>query len=436
MTDTNRRTFLQASSAAATLLATGASASTRRVEAAGDRKLRVALIGCGNRGRGAASQALSTAGDVELVAMADAFSDRLDSALTEITKHKGDRVNVPESRRFVGFDAYKQATDCMTDEGGVDVVILTTPPGFRPIHLEYAIDQGKHAFMEKPVAVDGPGIRRVLAATERAKSRELRIGVGLQRRHSVKYNETVRRLQDGAIGEINLLRAYWNSGGVWTNPRKPDQTEMEYQMRNWYYFNWLCGDHIVEQHIHNLDVCNWVKGGYPVEANGQGGRQVRTSLDHGEIFDHHMVEFTYADGSKLISQCRHIPGAWSSVSEHCQGSGGSANIGAGRIEGHGDSSYRFRGDDPNHYQVEHDVLFKAIREGLPHNEGEYGAMSTMTAILGRLATYSGKVIKMKDALASDIALVPEAYAFDANPPTLPDPDGHYAIPTPGRTQTV
>ncbi|MCZ6597953.1 MAG: Gfo/Idh/MocA family oxidoreductase [Planctomycetota bacterium] len=428
---TSRRTFLKHSSAAfagASLLTEAAHA---RDMARGDDTLRVALVGCGGRGTGAAIQALSTAGPVKLVAMADAFRDRLENSLGTIAKRVGDRVDVPEERRFVGFDAYEKAID-----SDVDVVILTTPPGFRPIHFAHAIERDKHVFMEKPVAVDAPGIRTVLAAGELAKQKNLKVGVGLQRHHSKKYRETVQRIQDGAIGDVVLLRCYWNGSGVWVRPRKEGMTEMEYQMRNWYYFNWLCGDHITEQHIHNLDVCNWIMDGFPVRAQGQGGRQVRTGRDHGEIYDHHMVEFTYADGTKMLSQCRHIKGCWDSVSEHAHGSAGSANVGAGRIQGKGGWDWRFDGKDPDNYQVEHDALFAAIRADRPHNEAEYGAKSTMTSILGRMATYSGQSLAWDDALASDLSLAPARYAWDAAPPTVPDEDGRYPIPMPGLTKVI
>jgi myo-inositol 2-dehydrogenase/D-chiro-inositol 1-dehydrogenase len=434
----SRRHFLRSGSAVlagAPLLSGAGLASPRSAEdpapvrPRGDEELRIGLVGCGGRGAGAAVQALSTEGPVRLVAMADAFSDRLEGALSQIRQSLPDRVDVPEERRFVGFDAYREL--CALE---LDLVILATPPGFRPMHFAHAVERGLHVFMEKPVAVDGPGVRQVLAAAAEAKRRGLNVGVGLQRHHDARYLETVDRIHQGAIGEVVLLRSYWNSAGVWTRPREAGQGEMEYQMRNWYYFNWLCGDHIVEQHIHNLDVANWVMNDYPVEAQGQGGRQVRTDTDHGEIYDHHMVEFTYASGAKLLSQCRHIPGTWSSVSEHVHGTRGTANVGAGRIDGPGGWSWRWRGDVPNPYQVEHDRLFAAIREGRPHHEAENGAMATMTAILGRMATYSGQVIKMQDALASELALVPSAYSFEGTPPTVPDADGRYPIPTPGKTR--
>ncbi len=366
---------------------------------------------------------------MKLIAMADAFSDRLESSLGAIAKSHPERVAVPEEHRFVGFDAYRKAIDLKPD-----VVVLTTPPGFRPQHFEYAIEQGCHVFMEKPVAVDGPGVRQVLAAAARADELDLKVGVGLQRHHSARYQETVRRIHEGAIGDLVLVRAYWNGAGVWVNPRKQGQTEMEYQMRNWYYFNWLCGDHIVEQHIHNLDVSNWLTGELPARAQGAGGREVRTGIDHGEIFDHHTVEYTYPSGTKLLSQCRHIPGCWNRVDEFAHGTIGSAHVGRGSIEGRGGLNWRFDGQNTDAYQVEHDVLFHAIREGLPHNEGANGAYATMTAVMGRMATYSGKTVTWEDALNSELALVPAAYDWKADPPTLPDESGRYPIPVPGQTR--
>ena len=430
---TNRRTFLKKSSAyafgasALGLPAFAAPLATGRFGA--DDEIRIALIGCGGRGSGAAWQALSTAGKTRLVAMADAFGDRLNGTYEYLKKGKPEQVDVPEERRFTGFDGYQKAID-----SGVDVVILATPPGFRPMHFEYAIQQNKHVFMEKPLAVDGSGVRKVLAAAEAAKQKGLKVGVGLQRHHSAKYNEVIRRIREGAIGDLRLLRCYWNSAGVWVRPRQEGQTEMEYQMRNWYYFNWLCGDHITEQHIHNLDVCNWLVEDYPAKANGQGGRLVRTGIDHGEIFDHHMVEFTYPSGLKMLSQCRHMPSAWNHVNEHATGTKGTANIGGGKIETIGEKPWRFRGEDTDHYQTEHDQLFAAIRADLPYNEAEYGAKSTLTSILGRMATYSGKVVTWEQALNSEIELVPDRYEWDGTPPTTPDADGRYPIPMPGSYQ--
>ena len=358
--------------------------------------------------------------------MADAFRDRLDRSLTTLSETAGDRVQVPEENKYVGFDAYRRAID-----SGADVVVLATPPGFRPEHFEYAVAQGKHVFMEKPVAVDAPGIRRVLGAGKTAEEKNLKVGVGLQRHHQEAYRSTLDRVHNGAIGRPVLLRVYWNSAGVWVRPRKDEMTEMEYQMRNWYYFNWLCGDHIVEQHIHNLDVGNWVTGSYPVAAQGQGGRQWRTGKEYGEIYDHHFVEYTYGNGTKMLSQCRHMQNCWDEISEHVHGSDGVADLSAARIEPSWGSAWQYDGEEADPYQVEHDDLFAAIRQDRPYNEVENGALSTMTAILGRMATYSGKVVTWDEAFASELSLAPERYDFDAPPPVLPDEEGRYPVAIPG-----
>ena len=432
----SRRDFIKTSSM---LVAGGAALGSlgiaRSAHAFGSDTIKIGLVGCGGRGTGAATQAMNTkGGEVQLVAMADAFGDRLQGSYRAIKGQHGDKVQVPNDQQFVGFDGYKQLLD--TD---IDLVILATPPGFRPLHFEAAVKAGKHIFMEKPVAADAPGVRRVLRANEEAKQKNLAVAVGLQRHHEPAYKETIARLQDGAIGDIILTRAYWNGGGVWTRPRNDKQTELEYQMRNWYYFNWLCGDHIVEQHIHNLDVINWLKNGYPVKAQGQGGREVRDSIDHGEIFDHHFVEFTYADGSKLFSQCRHIKGCWNSVSEHAHGSNGHCDIGGAKIyDAKGERTWSYgRGGRGGHQQEHHD-LFEVLRRGERPNEAEYGALSTMTAILGRLCTYSGQEIKWDDALNSDISLanVDEMTSFDQDAPVKPDDTGHYPVAVPGVTKTV
>jgi predicted dehydrogenase len=425
---TSRRDFLKSSTA---LAVGGALASTlsitRSAHAAGDDTIKVALIGCGGRGTGAADQALSTKGNVKVVALADAFRDRLEQAYNGLKKH-GDKLDVSEDRKFVGFDAYQKALDC-----GVDLAILATPPGFRPIHLAAAIAAGKHVFMEKPVATDSGGVRSVLASAEEAKKKGLAIGVGLQRRHENRYLETIKRLHDGAIGDILYTRVYWNGAGVWVRPRKDGQTEMDYQMRNWYYFTWLGGDEICEQHIHNLDVGNWVKQGHPIKANGMGGREVRRGKDYGEIYDHHTVEFEYADGSRMFSQCRHIPNCWAIVEEFAVGTKGKSHMN-GTIEG--ENAFKFKGENPNPYQVEHDVLFESIRKGTPINEAEYGATSTMTSILGRMATYGGKEVTWDEAINSQISLMPKDFSFDATPLVLPGPDGMYPAAVPGVTKVV
>jgi predicted dehydrogenase len=416
-----------------------------------DEVIRVGLVGCGGRGTGAAAQALTAHPSVRLVAMADAFADRIeechrnltDPAATDYTGFDTasirDRVDVPPERRFTGFDAYEKVIPL------ADVVILTTPPGFRPIHFEAAVRAGKHVFMEKPVATDAPGIRRVLAAAEEAKAKKLNVVVGLQRRYDVQYRDWVERLHAGMIGDIILSRVYWDSAGVWVHDRATLEqeagrklTEMEYQMRNWYYFNWLCGDHICEQHIHNLDVGNWVKQGYPVRAQGKGGRQVRTGIDHGQIFDHFVIEYEYADGSRMVSSCRHQEGCWSAVTEGFHGTNGTAPAPGRILSASGHTLFQHRGkDDPNPYQVEHDELFDAIVNGeYRFSDAENGAYATMTAIMGRMAAYSGQMVEWEKALASEVDIMPARYAWDADPPVMPDENGRYPIPMPGLSQVI
>ncbi|WP_128548685.1 Gfo/Idh/MocA family protein [Larkinella soli] len=438
--ESNRREFLKQSG----LLTGGALLTSLPSFSAGygfhtsaDDTIKVALVGCGGRGTGAAMQALSTKQNVKIVAMADAFRDRLDESFKNLNQKPdvAKRVDVPDERKFVGFEAYKQAIPL------ADVVILATPPGFRPMHFEEAVKQGKHIFMEKPVATDAPGVRRVLAAAEEAKKKKLNVVVGLQRHYQGNYREMIKRIHDGMLGDIVGGSVYWVSGGVWTKPRQANQTEMEYQMRNWYYFNWLCGDHINEQHIHNIDVANWVKNGYPVSCQGTGGRQVRTGKEHGEIFDHHLVDYQYADGTTINSQCRHYEGTFSKVDEMFVGT-------KGRVDSFGRNSILkdYKGNalythnvkaDGNPYQVEHDELFEAIAKNqYKFADAENGAKSTLTAIMGRMATYSGKVVKWEEALNSQIDLFPTKLAWDAQPKILPQADGFYPIAVPGKTIAV
>jgi myo-inositol 2-dehydrogenase/D-chiro-inositol 1-dehydrogenase len=452
----DRRSFVKTSAAAVGSLAVTPLATTPSARALsplpggrrvarhpGQDPIRVGLVGCGGRGTGAVVQALSSGQDVQLVAMADAFADNVDTCYGHITGEAlaadlgpdGDirgLIDVPESRRFSGFDAYRQVMPL------VDVVILTTPPGFRPIHFEAAIDAGLQVFMEKPVATDAPGIRKVLEVHELAKAKKLNVVVGLQRHYQTVYRGWVEKIHAGMIGDVILGRVYWNSGGVWVRPREDAQTEMEYQMRNWYYFNWLCGDHIVEQHIHNLDVGNWVMDGHPVRAQGQGGRQVRDGRDHGEIYDHHFVELEYEGGRRVLSQCRHMPDCMNRVSEGFHGTNGTAPRPGLILSSSGKPLWEHDDtEDPNPYQVEHDELFAAIAAGeYKYSDAKMGAVATMTAILGRMATYSGRVVEWDEALASDLSIMPAEYSWDAAPPVLPDAHGRYAIPTPGVTRAL
>ncbi len=400
-------------------------------------KIKLAVVGCGGRGTGAVVQALTADPDVELVAMADAFKDRVETSLGAIQEHfEGtDRIAVKEKNLFYGFDAFKMAID------QADVVILATPPGFRPQHFEYAIEQDKHVFMEKPVATDPVGVRRVLETARLAKEKKLNVVVGLQRHYEKKYLTLYDQVRKGAIGKITSGQVYWNGEGVWVRPREAGQSEMEYQMRNWYYFNWLCGDHILEQHIHNIDVANWFLGEYPSSAQGMGGREVRKGKDHGEIFDHHFVEFTYPSGAVISSQCRHQKGCFNRVDEAFKGSDGSLIISKGIITDLGGSekfNYAKIYDektDPNPYQVEHDRLFAAIRnKNELLTDAENGAKSTLAAIMGRMATYSGDIITWEQAMKSDLQLVKDDLDWASAPPTLPDAQGNYKVPVPGVTK--
>lgn len=434
----SRRDFFKTSSLAAGGLVLSSLPVGASAYAAGNDTLKIALIGCGGRGTGAARQALSTGDGVQLVAMADAFRDQLDESFETLTKVFGEKepekLNVPEDHKFVGFDGYQKAIQL------ADVVLLATPPGFRPYHFEAAISAGKHVFMEKPVATDAPGVRKVLEAGKKADEQGLNVVVGLQRHYQNSYLEVIKRINRGDVGDIVSGQVYWNSDGVWVRERKPQQNEMEYQMRNWYYFVWLCGDHIMEQHIHNIDVANWFIGDYPVSAQGMGGREIRKGKDHGQIFDHHFVEFTYPGGAVVASQCRHQPDCMSRVAEFFQGTKGTVDISGDRgtlKDWSGKVLYDHDGEnDPNPYQQEHDELFAAIRNGGHINNTEYGAKSTMTALMGRMATYSGKIITWDEAIKSLRSEMPEEFSWDAAPPVLPNENGRYPVPVPGVTEVL
>lgn len=438
----SRRDFVKQS----TMIAGGLAALPMASEASffnsnADDTIRVALIGCGGRGTGAAMQAMLSKQNVKLVAMADVFRDRLDScykALTAddlsdsgISGNIKDKIAVPDEAKFSGFDAYQKAIPL------ADVVILTTPPGFRPIHFEEAVKQNKHIFMEKPVATDPVGIKKVLEIAQIAKQKKLNVVVGLQRHYQNSYLELYKKYKEGLVGDFVSAQCWWNSEGVWMNPRQSQQTEMEYQLRNWYYFNWICGDHIVEQHIHNIDVINWFKGGHPVKAQGMGGREVRKGKDYGEIFDHHYVEFQYADGSIMNSQCRHIKGTMSKVDEQIVGTKGTIFCGAmNMVDRKGKVLFQYdKSKENNPYQTEHDLLFAALAKGeYKFADAENGAHSTMTSILGRLATYTGQVVDWDAAINSGLSLQPSRYTWDADMPLRPDANGLYPVAVPGATR--
>ena len=398
-----------------------------------DKKLKISVVGCGGRGTGAAVQALRADKNVELVALSDAFEDRLEKSLNAIIEEfDGElEIKVKDKNKFIGFNGYKKAIDL------ADVVILASPPGFRPEHFEYAVNKNKHVFMEKPVATDAAGVRKILNAAKLVKEKKLNVVVGLQRRYQLSYLDIFKQVKRGIIGKIISGTVRWNSSGVWVNKRKPGQSELEYQMRNWYYFNWICGDHIVEQHIHNLDVANWFLGEHPVTAQGMGGREVRKGIDHGEIFDHHYVEFKYPSGAVIHSQCRHQPGTVRNVNELLVGTKGVVNLsgnGVVKINDHnGNLLHKYNPkNDLSPYQIEHNKLFKSIRSKRQIDDTEIGAIATMTAIMGRMATYSGKLIEWKNALNADQKLVPENIDWDSKPPVTPNKNGYYKIPVPGK----
>ncbi len=426
----SRRNFIKGSSllvAGGTMI--GSLPIARAAHAFGSDAIKLGLIGCGGRGSGAAVQAMNTkGGEVRITAMADIFENRMVQATRSILKDHPDKYDVKDGTRFIGIDAYKKLLDT-----NVDIVVLATPPGFRPVHFEAAIDAGKHVFAEKPVASDAPGVRRFLKANEKAKEKNLAVAVGLQRHHEVAYVQTMEQLKNGAIGDIVFCRCYWNSTGVWTRNREEKESELEYQMKNWYYFTWLSGDHIVEQHIHNIDVINWLMDGHPVKANGMGGRQVRTGKEHGHIYDHHAVEYTYANGVTMLSQCRHMNDCWGQVSEFAHGTKGWCDISGGKIYDRDNKlTWSTKGKRDGHQEEHHD-LFAMLREGKIPNEGQYGADSTMTAIMGRMATYSGKTLTWDQVFNSELELANFAgfKSFDDPAPVQPLADGSYEILQPG-----
>ena len=410
----SRRQFLKSSGAAAVaapLIAKSAFGQERGVSPG--ETLRIGLIGCGGRGTGAAAQALAADSNVKLVALGDAFKDRLQGSLETLKKQENvvSKIDVPEERSFVGFDAYKQVI------ASSDVVLLATPPHFRPIHLKAAIDAGKHVFAEKPVAVDAAGVRAVLAACEEARKKKLSVVSGLALRYSNGYRETIRRIHDGALGDIRALQANDFRGPIWVKPRQPGWTDMEYHMRNWYYFTWLSGDFNVEQHVHMLDVCAWLmRDEYPVSAMGLGGRQVRTGPEYGNIYDHHSVIYEYASGVKLHAYCRQQAGGVNDISAHVVGSKGTATLTQRALEITTNSRWRYDGEKNNQSQTEHDELFASIRSGKLINNGDYMSKTTLMAIMGRMATYTGQKVTWEQAMDSQENLSPDRYTWDATPP--------------------
>jgi len=394
--------------------------------------IKIGLVGCGGRGGGAVNNALRNAAtkDVKVIAIADALKYRVDNISRMLAENFPEQVDLPEERRFVGLDCCEQIlkTDC-------DVILLCEPPGFRPRHFKAAVDSGKHIFAEKPVAVDSPGVRMFIEANTKAKQNKQIVVVGHHLRFEKKHIEPIQMLHDGVIGDLLYTRIFFNTGGIWNRPRQENMTEMQFQVNNWYHFNWLSGDHIVEQHVHDIDVMNWfTKDQHPVEANGMGGRTHRPR-NTSEIFDYHSVEYTFENGVRGFSYCRQIPGCWDSFSEHAYGTKGHIDI-----DGHGNARLQVTGQEPRvwrrdtiGHQVEMDVLFDAVANGKEFNNGDIGATATMTAVLGRMATYSGKVVKWEDAMNSQLDTFPKDLSWDADPGPKPDEHGNYPCAVPGVT---
>lgn len=438
---TSRREFLnQATGALAGVSLASAIAAGSNI---GEQNtIKVVLVGCGGRGTGAAVNALSTNGPTQLAAVADVFEHRLASSLEILSRRFSDKVDVPQDRQFLGMDAYKKAIDAIAPAG---VVILATPPAFRPIHLAYAVAKGCHVFMEKAFAVDAPGVRRVLKAGREAETKNLKIAGGLMSRHYIPLEQAIEQLHDGLIGDIITCWAYREHHPVPFVEKTANISELAHQIRNYHCFTWLNGSFILDWLIHNIDVCCWCKDAWPVSAQGQGGRQVRTQPD--QLFDHYSVEYTFADGTRLLAQGRHMDNCWGFFGDVIHGAKGSAVLGEGipqpRIfKGHQQTSqnriWQYNGPRCNAYQREHDLLFDAIRKDKPYNETERSAYAAMGGILGRMAAESGKMITWEQAMESNLMLAPDLdrYTMDSEPPVKPDVQGAYPIAMPGLTKVL
>lgn len=429
---TSRRGFIKSTSAALVGGALSAYISVpQKTFAANSDTLRIGLIGCGGRGSGAVLQALKADKNTKLVAMGDAFKDRLDRSLDNFKKNEEikDRVDVAEDHQFVGFDAYKKVI-----ESGVDVVLLATPPGFRPIHLKAAIEANKHVFCEKPMASDAPGVRSVMETVKLAREKKLSLVSGFCWRYNFAERAGIQQIHDGKIGDVLAVYSTYNTGSLWSFPRQPGWSDMQWQMRNWYYFAWLSGDHIVEQAVHSIDKMIWaMKDQHPVQAVAHGGRQVRTDPLFGHIFDHFEIVYEFPDGAKGFLFCRQQDNCSNDNSDTIMGTEGVERIlgfrGPPEIKVKGDLKWRYQGPRPDMYQVEHNELFASIRKGEPMNDGAWMVQSTMMAIMGRMAAYTGKNLTWEEALNSQQKLVPDEFAWDMS---LATPE----VALPGKTKFI
>lgn len=414
------------------------------VHVAEDNTIRLALIGCGGRGTGAVADAFSTTGGpVKLYAMADLFQDRLNASYQNLKTKYADRVDVPPERQFVGFDAFRHAIDCLRPG---DVAILATHAVFRPMHFEYAVKKGVNVFMEKSFAVDAPATRRLMKAAEESEAKNLKVGVGFMWRHSRARQEAIKRIHDGAIGDVHTLRIYRVHGPVYTPNKPPEANEIEFQIRHAVCFNWVSGGFFVDWHCHNVDIACWAKGSWPVEAQAMGGR---CYVDAGNLFDHYCVEYTFADGAKLFAFSRHMANCWSTYADYVHGSKGSAVLMTSLADPQpklyksqkmtaDQVIWEFPAPDPNPYHAEWQVLLDAIRQDQPHNEARRAAEANMAALMGRMAAHTGQYVTWEQAWNSNFQYVADidSLTFESEPPIRADKDGRYEPPLPGTTQGI
>jgi predicted dehydrogenase len=409
----------------------GSLALERSVHAAGSGTIKIGLIGCGGRGGGAAVNAMNAGEEIKLVALADVFEERVKTAREGLRKQRPDQVDVPDDRCFWGFDAYQKLI-----ASGVDVVLIAAASHFHPVHLKAAIDAGKHVFCEKPHAVDVPGLKVAIAAAEEAKRKRLSLVSGLCWRYDPGVREAIERVHDGAVGEIVAIQETYITTPYGLRDRKPGWTEMEYQLWNWYHFNWLSGDQTGQQLIHSTDKSSWALGDKPpTRAWGLGGRQVCTEPKYGDQYDHHAVVFEYEGGVRAFGFCRDIPGCYNETSDVIFGTKGRAILpGKPRIEIAGKTAWAYKGPAVSMYDMEHKALFDSIRSGQPLNNADYMFTSTMLGILAQMVCYTGQAITWEQAIGSTLVLAPKTYAWDAEPPVKPDKEGNYPTAMPGVTK--
>ena len=427
---TSRRVFLKTSTAGVGAAIGGSLALARSVHAAGSDTLKIGMIGCGPRGTGAAVNALNADENAKLVTMADMFPEILQASRLNVKNIKGGQVAVDDEHCFTGFDAYKRVI-----ESGVDVVLIALPTHFHPKCLMACVEAGKHVFCEKIHAVDAPGVRTVLAAGEMAKQKGLSIVSGLAWRYHTGVRETMNRVLEGAIGDIVAIEETCNTGSLRSRTRRPEWSEMEYQIRDWFNFFWLSCDLPGLNLVHNLDKAAWaMREEPPLRAWAMGGCQTRVGPQYGDAWDHHAIAYEYPNGVRMHAYCRQQTGCWPSVADHFFGTKGRCDLLRCRIEGQ--TNWQYDGPACNRFDLEHVALFSSIRSGEPVNNSLYMARSSMLAIMGTWASYSGKVISWEEAMNSKYSLVPERYALDADPPTMPDANGSYTMPVPGTSTFV